>query len=103
MISSFLLLTSAGGVIVKDILCHLLHWPVDVYSMVVVMYNFGAVGTLSIFYQKGIPGPIERGYLILTSVIMAWQLLQWPPWSIWAILCLLACWDLFAVLAPCGP
>jgi presenilin 1 len=67
------------------------------------MYNFAFVGTLSIFYQKGIPMFIEQAYLVLTSVIVAWQLCQLPEWSVWALLLLLALWDFFAVMSPIGP
>ncbi|KAG9412762.1 Presenilin-2 [Aphanomyces cochlioides] len=103
MASSATLLGLVGSVLAEKIFCELLSWHIDVISMAFVMYNFAIVGTLSIFYQKGTSADIGRGYLIVTSVIMAWQLCQLPSWSTWAILCGLAFWDLFAVLTPCGP
>lgn len=53
----------------------------DQFSLAFVMYNFAVVGVLSIFYQKGIPPVVERGYLVATSVIVAWQLAQLPQVS----------------------
>jgi presenilin 1 len=72
------LLGLMGSKLVVIILCSNLHWVVDGLTLVLCMYNFAIVGVLSIFYQKGIPGCVERSYLIATSVIVAWQLAQLP-------------------------
>jgi Presenilin len=40
---------------------------------------------------------------VATSVIMAWQLSRFDEWTGWALLCVLAMYDLCAVLSPCGP
>ena len=61
------------------------------------------MGTIAIFYQKGIPQYINQTYLVLTSVIVAWQLSYFTDWMAWALLVMLALYDLFAVLTPCGP
>ena len=61
------------------------------------------MGTIAIFYQKGIPQYINQTYLVLTSVIVAWQLSYFTDWMAWALLVMLALYDLFAVLSPCGP
>ncbi|ETP45603.1 hypothetical protein F442_08010 [Phytophthora nicotianae P10297] len=103
MLYSAALLGLMGSKLVVIVLCGNLHWVIDRISLAIVMYNFAMVGVLSIFYQKGIPGILERGYLIATSVIVAWQLAQLPEWSIWMLLLLLGFWDLFAVLTPVGP
>ncbi|ETV80198.1 hypothetical protein, variant [Aphanomyces astaci] len=103
MASSATLLGLVGSVLVEKIVCGHWHWHVDAISMTFVMYNFAIVGTLSIFYQKGVSPNVGRAYLVVSSVIMSWQLCQLPSWSTWAILCALAFWDLFAVLTPCGP
>eukprot|EP00980_Cylindrotheca_fusiformis_P015121 scaffold4180_cov99-Cylindrotheca_fusiformis.AAC.2 len=76
---------------------------VDWFSLVYVMYNFAVVGTLSIFYGRGIPKFIPHGYLICTSVVLAWQLSFFGTWTAWTLLVALALYDLFAVLTPCGP
>lgn len=76
---------------------------VDWFSLVFVMYNFAIVGTLAIFYGRGIPTFISQGYLICTSVVLAWQLSYFGTWTTWTLLVALGLWDLFAVLTPCGP
>jgi presenilin 1 len=76
---------------------------VDWFSLVFIFYNFAIVGTLSIFYGRGMPAWIGKGYLILSSVILAWQLSFFGTWTAWTLLVALAIWDLFAVLSPCGP
>ncbi|CEG38126.1 presenilin-like protein [Plasmopara halstedii] len=102
MFSSAMLLGMLGGnmliIIVTD-----LNIPIDVLTLFFAMYNFSVVGVLSIFYQKGLPTWLTQTYLVLTSVIMAWQLGQFPEWSSWALLVVLAFYDLCAVLTPCGP
>ncbi|OWZ20482.1 Presenilin [Phytophthora megakarya] len=103
MMYSAALLGLMGSKLLVIVLCGNLGWVIDRISLTVVMYNFAIVGVLSIFYQKGIPRILERGYLIATSVIVAWQLAQLPEWSIWMLLLLLGFWDLFAVLTPVGP
>jgi len=78
-------------------------WMVDQLSYYVTMYNFAVVGTVAIFYQRGIPQVINQAYLVFTSVIVAWQLSYFNDWMAWALLVMLALYDLFAVLTPCGP
>ncbi|GMF41838.1 unnamed protein product [Phytophthora fragariaefolia] len=78
MLYSAALLGLMGSKLVIIVLCNNLHWVIDRISLMIVMYNFAMVGVLSIFYQKGIPGTLERGYLVATSVIVAWQLAQLP-------------------------
>ena len=77
--------------------------PIDMISFYVTMYNFSIVGIVAIFYQKGIPTFISQSYLVATSVIVAWQLSYFNDWMAWALLIMLALYDLFAVLTPCGP
>lgn len=72
------LLGLVGAKIAVIVLCNEWHWVVDVWSLGFVMYNFAVVGVLSIFYQKGTPAGLEQGYLVTTSVIVAWQLSQLP-------------------------
>jgi presenilin 1 len=67
------------------------------------LWNFAAVGVYSIFYQLGVPPFITQGYLVCTSVILAWQLAHFDAWSTWTLLIMLALYDLCAVLTPCGP
>lgn len=77
--------------------------PCDYLTYVVVLYNFAFVGVVAIFYQKGIPTWVTQGYLVMISVIMAWQLSRFEEWTGWSLLVVLAFYDLCAVLTPCGP
>jgi presenilin 1 len=76
---------------------------VDKISFYFILYNFAAVGTVAIFYGKGFPRFVSQGYLIASSVILAWQLSYFNEWTAWTLLVMLALYDLFAVLSPCGP
>ena len=77
--------------------------PLDWVTFVFVMYNFAITGVIAVFYQKGMPTYINQGYLVLTSVIVAWQLSYFNEWMSWTLLIALALYDLCAVLTPCGP
>jgi len=76
---------------------------IDQISFYITMYNFAIVGVVAVFYQKGIPSFINQSYLVATSVIVAWQLSYFNDWMAWTLLIMLALYDLFAVLTPCGP
>ena len=76
---------------------------IDILTFSIAMFNFAVVGVVSIFYQKGISNTVTQTYLIITSVIFAWQLGNFPEWTTWALLVLLGVYDLCAVLTPCGP
>uniref|UniRef100_A0AAV1UG76 Presenilin n=1 Tax=Peronospora matthiolae TaxID=2874970 RepID=A0AAV1UG76_9STRA len=102
MFSSAMLLGMLGGNMMVIVVAKL-EIIVDVCTLLFVMYNFSVVGVLTIFYQKGTPLWLTQMYLIATSVIMAWQLGQFPEWSTWALVIVLAFYDLCAVLTPCGP
>ena len=79
-------------------------WPIDKVTFGVLMYNFAVTGCVAIFAPSGaVPPAAAQGYLIATSVIVAWQLSHFSEILAWVLLVLLACYDLFAVLSPCGP
>jgi hypothetical protein len=77
--------------------------PCDSVTFFAVLFNFSIVGVMAIFYQTGIPMIITQGYLVATTVILAWNLSKFDEWTCWALLVALAFWDLCAVLTPCGP
>ena len=77
--------------------------PVDKISYVFQLWNFAAVGVISVFYMRGIPKYVTQGYLICTSVILAWHLDYFDEYTTWTLLFMLALYDLCAVLTPCGP
>ena len=76
---------------------------VDKFTYWCSLYNFALVGTISIFLPQGVPIWLTHSSLILASVLVAWQLSQFDPWTAWILLILLCVYDLLAVLTPCGP
>lgn len=79
------------------------HIPVDKGTFYLFIYNFCIVGVLAVFFGQGIPTFVTQGYLIATSVILAWHLSFFDNWTAWTLLLMLALYDLCAVLTPCGP
>jgi len=78
-------------------------WWVTKISFSLFLYNFTIVGVYSLFYHHGVPTYIGQFYLICISVILAWELSHFSELTAWILLVLLALYDLFAVLTPCGP
>jgi len=103
ILSTSLLLAFSTGLVVQTAL-QIWNVPTDALTYSIVFYNFAIAGIVAIFYGRGIPIPVTQGYLIVISVTMAWILIQFlPDWTTWALLALLAVYDLCAVLTPCGP
>lgn len=100
--TSTTLLGMLGGNILSTFLT-IYNIPVDTITFVIFMFNFAVVGVLSIFWGQGIPKYITQAYLVATSVILAWHLSYFDDWTTWALLFMLAVYDLCAVLTPCGP
>ncbi|POM79707.1 Presenilin-like protein [Phytophthora palmivora] len=88
MFSSAMLLGMLGGNMLVIVIAKM-EIPVDVFTLLFAMYNFSVVGVLAIFYQKGTPMWLTQMYLVLTSVIMAWLLGQFPECSISALVTML--------------
>lgn len=102
VICSGTLLGVLGGNIVRTFLM-IYDIPLDKVTFGLVMFNFAMVGVLAIFWGQGVPKYITQGYLVCTSVILAWHLSYFDVWTTWALLFMLALYDLCAVLTPCGP
>ncbi|POM81535.1 Presenilin-like protein [Phytophthora palmivora] len=103
MFASTAILSFVGGQLVDEIVNSQFGWAVDWPSFLFVMINFGFVGVISIFYQKGTPKFVQNGYLVMVSVILAWEFSMWPEWTTITFCVMFACYDLCAVLTPCGP
>ncbi|KAI9905892.1 hypothetical protein PsorP6_013893 [Peronosclerospora sorghi] len=103
MFASTAILSFVGGQLVDEIVNDHLGWPVDWPTFLFVMINFGFVGVITIFYQKGTPKVVQNGYLVMVSVILAWEFSMWPEWTTLTFCVVFACYDLCAVLTPCGP
>ena len=101
-LSSVLLLGVMGGVLWMTVM-ELTQVGWDAPSFYLICYNFGVVGVVSIFYQKGVPTLVTQAYLVATSVLLAWQLSKFDEWTSWCLLVTLVAYDLCAVLTPCGP
>jgi presenilin 1 len=102
ILCSALLLGILGGNLYK-VAIDIYSLPVDWISYILQLWNFAVVGVLAVFWSKGIPKYITQGYLILTSVILAWHLNYFDEYTTWCLLFMLALYDLCAVLTPCGP
>ncbi|KAG6590939.1 Presenilin-like protein [Phytophthora cinnamomi] len=103
MFASTVILSFVGGQLVDEIVNDQFGWAVDWPSFLFVMINFGFVGVISIFYQKGTPKFVQNGYLVMVSVILAWEFSMWPESTTITFCVMFACYDLCAVLTPCGP
>lgn len=75
--------------------------PLDYITMVILLWNFAAVGLVSIFWRG--PMWLQQSYLVVLSSLMAFALTGLQEWTTWTLLAILAVWDLIAVLCPFGP
>jgi len=102
MICSGTLLGILGGNLLQTAI-QIYEIPVDKITFGFFMFNFAMTGVTAVFWGQGIPKTVTQGYLIATSVILAWHLSYFDDWTTWTLLFMLACYDLCAVLTPCGP
>lgn len=102
VVASGTLLGILGGNVFQTALS-IYNIPVDKLSFYVFMFNFAFVGVIAVFWGHGIPKLVTQGYLICTSVILAWHISFFDDLTTWSLLFMLAIYDLCAVLTPCGP
>lgn len=65
--------------------------------------TFTISGIICIFFPDRVPSTLTQSYLMITAIIVAWNLSQLDPYTIWSLLVILVFYDIFAVLCPCGP
>ncbi|KAF3441483.1 hypothetical protein FNV43_RR15397 [Rhamnella rubrinervis] len=99
--SAFFVLATMGGSIFLSIIQHF-SIPIDSITCFLLLFNFSAVGVLSVF-SGGIPIILRQIYMVSLGIFVAAWFTKLPEWTTWAVLVALAVYDLVAVLAPGGP
>eukprot|EP01129_Flabellula_baltica_P015649 TRINITY_DN8046_c0_g1_i1.p1 TRINITY_DN8046_c0_g1~~TRINITY_DN8046_c0_g1_i1.p1 ORF type:complete len:375 (-),score=56.52 TRINITY_DN8046_c0_g1_i1:9-1133(-) len=100
ILSTCLMLGVFGGYLLY-LVTHSLGVELDWITYIFLVWNFAAVGVVSVFWHA--PMKVNQGYMIAISVILAVFFTRLPEWTTWAILAAIAIYDLFAVLCPGGP
>lgn len=99
--SAFLVLASMGGSIAASLLRRF-SIPLDAVTFLLFLFNFSAVGVLSVF-SPAVPILLRQAYMVVLGVIVAAWFTNLPEWTTWTLLLALAVYDLVAVLTPKGP
>lgn len=100
MVSVFLIFAYVGGVYIFEF-CRSRCIDLDWITLCLAVWNFTITGLFAVFGV--VPRIVNQAYLIVMSALMAYLFRTLPEWATWSILGALVVWDLFAVLAPCGP
>lgn len=90
-----------AGIILIELL-QTWHVHLDFISFTYILWNFAAVGALTLFI---LPAPLlmKQCYLIITGVVTAYVFTWIPEWTTWMLVTLMALYDVVAVLVPGGP
>jgi len=101
LITSSLIIVAFFGGYFFYLLLQAYNLPLDSISFSLLIWNFAVVGILAIFWHG--PTKVNQGYLILISGFLAIFFTRLPEWTTFAIVAIVAIYDLFAVLCPKGP
>nr|XP_043617275.1 presenilin-like protein At2g29900 [Erigeron canadensis] len=99
--SAFLVLGFMGGEI-GLMLIQVFHIAIDVFSYVLLLFNFTIVGVLAVFMSK-VPIFVTQSYMVVIGVLTAYWFTMLPEWTTWVLLVAMSLYDLAAVLLPGGP
>jgi len=75
--------------------------PMDIITYSLILWNFAVVGILAMFWHGATK--INQAYLVIISGLLAIFFTRLPEWTTFAILAVIAIYDIVAVLSPCGP
>lgn len=104
-IPSIIIMSLLTTVYIREVLYSLNYFGLDLITILLFTWNFTALGLVAIFEVfTSAPLYVQQFYLIHNSTLLAVFILTClPGWTPWLLLGFLVIWDLFAVLAPCGP
>ena len=76
--------------------------PLDGVTFALLLWNFSVVGVLATFFLP-LPLRLRQAYLVFIGVVTALWFMHLPELTTWALLVLMALYDVVAVLSPAGP
>jgi hypothetical protein len=101
LITASLIMLAAFGALFFYFLIEAWNIPMDIITFSFLLWNFAVVGILSMFWHGATR--INQGYLVAISALLAIFFTRLPEWTTFAILAIIAIYDIVAVLSPCGP